>query len=127
MNMKRQVRALMGTEPDTLFIEEVNLEELASLVGSNEWYKITEGLVSQGKLPVYLGMKLVALPSGKLAHGTAVAIISGGSGAFETGLGHDIRMKIFDDEDEHVTKVQVYERIAVAIARPDAGVKLTGW
>jgi len=127
MQMKRKVRALSGKEPDVLFIEEENLEELASVVGSNEWYNKTEGLVNSGQLPVFMGMKLVSLPSTKLTTGTAIAVISGSAGCFELGLGHDIRMKIFDDNDAHATKIQVFERIAPAIARPDAGVKLTGW
>jgi hypothetical protein len=124
---KRKVRALMGADPDVLFIEDVNLEELISIVGANEWYTITENAVRNGGLPVFSGLKVVGIPPAKLTHGTAVIFKSGVNGAFEIGQAYDVRSKIFDDNDAQCTKVQVYEKICPVVVRPDAGAKLTGW
>jgi len=117
----------LGYTPDTLLIENQNLQELMSIIGSNDWYSMTEKLVKGGELPSFMGLNVIALPSTKLSHGTAIVLKSGATGAIQIGQAHDVRLKIFDDNDNHTTKVQVYERIAVAISRPDAGAKINGW
>jgi len=124
---KRKVRALTKRDPDVLLIEEVNLEELMSIIGANDWYRLTEDAARSGTLPIFMGLKVISLPSTKLTHGTAIVMNSGATGAFEIGQAHDVKMKIFDDNDSHTTKIQVYERIAPAVVRADAGAKLTGW
>lgn len=125
---KRKVRALMGgVNPNLLLIEDENLEELAVIVGSNDWYKMTEESVRTGELPTFMGLKIVALPTGKLTHGTAVVCLGGPNGCLHLGQAHDTRIKIFDDNKKHATEVHVYERVAPAVVRADAGAKITGW
>ena len=124
----RKVRVL-GYPANTLFIESVNLEELFSIIGSNDWYKIVEDAVGKGELPVFMGLKVQELVSAHLTHGTAyIAHTSGGhDSALWMGQGHDIRTHIFDDDDAHAIKVQVFERCVPVCARPDASATLTGW
>jgi len=125
---KRKVRALMGGQnPNLLLIEDENLEELAVIVGSNDWYKMTEESVRTGELPTFMGLKIVALPTGKLTHGTAVVCMGGPNGCLHLGQAHDTRIKIFDDPKKHATEVHVYERVVPAVIRADAGAKITGW
>jgi len=125
--MCRKVRALMNVNPDTLFIESVNLGELKGIVGSNDWGKITAGVIEKNNFPVFMGLKIVSVSSTKLTHGTAVAIVTGNMSPFEVGIAHEVKLNVFDDNDKHTTKVQLYENIAIAVSRPDAGAKLTGW
>ncbi len=124
---KRKIRALIGTEADMLFVEEVNLEELITIVGSNDWYKMTEDAAANGELPKFAGLKIVSIPAAKMAHGTAIIFKSGSYGAYELAQGHDVRTLIFDDKDSHCTKVQVYERGVPCVVRADAGAKLINW
>lgn len=124
---KRKIRALINAEADLLLIEEVNLEELITIVGSNDWYKMTEEAAAKGQLPIFAGLKIVSIPAAKMTHGTAIILKSGSYGAFELAQGHDVRTMIFDDKDSHCTKVQVYERCVPCVVRADAGAKLTGW
>jgi len=125
---KRKIRDL-GYSANTLFIENANLEELCSIIGANDWYKITESMISKGALPTFMGLKIRELSSDHLTHGTAyVAHCSGGTdSAIWIGEAHGIRTHIFDDDDAHCTKVQVYERICPVLVRPDAVAKITGW
>jgi len=123
---KRKVRNL-GYTPDMLLIEEQNLEELLSIIASNTWYETTAKAIMAGTLDKFMGLKIVSLPSSKLTHGTAVVMKSGVGGVFQLGVAQDVQIKIFDDNDTHSTKVQVYERICPAVVRPDAGAKITGW
>lgn len=125
---KRKVRALMGgVNPNLLLIEDENLEELAVIVGSNDWYKMTEESVRTGELPTFMGLKIVALPTGKLTHGSAVVCLGGPNGCLHLGQAHDTRIKIFDDHKKHATEVHVYERVVPGIVRADAGALITGW
>lgn len=117
----------LGYEPDTLLLENVNLEELISIIGSNEWYGITEAAIRSGNLPNFMGLKVINLPAAKMTHGSAVILKTGSAGAFQMGQAHDVRLKIFDDNDSHSTKVQVFERVIPVVSRPDAGALITGW
>lgn len=125
---KRKTRAL-GYEANALFIENVNLEELCSIIGSNDWFKITESMIAKGELPTFMGLKIRELNATHLTHGTAyVGHCTGGpDSAIWMGQGHDVKIHIFDDDDNHSTKVQAFERIAPALVRPDAVTKITGW
>ena len=123
---KRKVKNL-GYTPDLLLIEEQNFEELLSIIGSNEWYETTARAIQAGVVDRFMGLKVVTLPNSKLTHGTAIVMKSGVNGAFQLGVAQDITLKIFDDEDTHSTKVQVFERICPVVVRPDAAAKITGW
>lgn len=122
---KRKVIAL-GYTPDILYIEDVNLEELLSICAANPWYETTAKAIMDGTINKFLSLKIVSLPAGKLTHGTAIVASSGAMGAHQLGIAEDITLKIFDDNETHVTKVQVWENICAIIARADAGAKITG-
>ena len=121
---KRKVKS-KGYEPDLLLIEEENLEELLSIIASNDWYETTANAIRTGLTDKFMGLKIVSLPSTKLAHGTAIVMKSGET--FNLGISEPMTVKIFDDEDNHTTKVQVFETICPAVVRPDAGAKITGF
>lgn len=124
-NAVRQITDLGYAAPDLLMMENVNVEELASIIGSNEWYEITARAVEKGTVPIWMGLKVISLPAAKMTHGTAIVATSGKT--VNLGLAHDTRLKIFDDNDSHTTKVQVYERAVPVIARADSGTKITGF
>lgn len=117
----------LGYSPDILLIENVNLEELVSIIGSNEWYRVTERTLESGSLPIFMGMKVISTKSANLSHGTAYVFKSGPAGALQLGQATDVRTHIFDDDDSQCTKVQVYERVCPALVRPDAVAKISGW
>lgn len=123
---KRKCKAL-GYTADLLLIEQVNLEELLSIIASNTWYEMTAKAIQSGELDKFMGLKIVSLPAGKLTHGTAVVMKAGNLGAYQLGMAEDVKVKIFDDNERHTTKVQVYETICPVVARPDAGAKITGF
>lgn len=123
---KRKAKAL-GYTPDLLLIEDVNLEELLSIIASNTWYETTAKAILSGETDKFMGLKVISLPAAKMTHGTAIVMKAGIGGAFQTGMAQDVQVKIFDDEDIHATKVQIYERIIPVVCRPDAGSKITGW
>lgn len=125
---KRKCKALGYNIDKTgglLFIEDVNLEEMLSIIASNPWYATTADLIRTGQTDMFMGLKIVSLPAGKLTHGTAVIMKSGIT--FNVGVSENMTTKIFDDEENHTTKVQVYESIVPVVVRPDAGALLTGW
>lgn len=124
--MKRKCKAL-GYIADTLIIEDVNLEEMMTIIASNTWYETTAKLIQAGATDKFMGLKIVSLPAAKMTHGTAVVMKSGSTGAFQLGMAQDVQMKIFDDNESHSTKVQVWERSVPVVVRPDAGALLTGW
>jgi len=121
---KRKTKS-KGYESDLLLIEEENLEELLSIIASNDWYETTANAIRTGLTDKFMGLKIVSLPSTKLAHGTAIVMKSGET--FNLGISEPMTVKIFDDEDNHTTKVQVFETICPAVVRPDAGAKITGF
>lgn len=124
---KRKVKALTRTVPDTLLIEDVNLEELVTITGSNDWYELSANMVARGELPVFMGLKVVSLPAAKMTHGSAIICNSGQLGPLYVGEGHNTKVNVFDDEDAHVTKVQIWKRAIPVVVRADAGALLTGW
>ncbi len=119
----------LGYEADTLLIEQVNKQELMSIIGSNEWYRMTEGLVGAGLLGTFMGLKVIHVNSSNLAHGTGYVFSSNakGRGAMQIGMSQDVGIDIFDDKDSKCVKVQVTERIAPVLTRPDAVSKISGW
>lgn len=117
----------LGYTPDALLIEHANLEELVSIIGSNEWYNVTEKTILTGGLPVFMGLKVLPTKAANLTHGTSYVFKTGTAGALQLGQAHDVKVHIFDDDDAHCTKVQVYERICPVIARPDASATISGW
>ncbi len=117
----------LGYVADTILMENTNLEELKSIIGSNDWYAMTEKTVQSGEVPTFMGLKILSTNTTNLAHGTAYIFKSGSQGALQLGQAHDVRTLIFDDNDSHCTKIQVFERICPAIVRPDASATLTGW
>ena len=121
---KRKTKS-KGYESDLLLIEEENLEELLSIIASNDWYETTANAIRTGLTDKFMGLKIVSLPSTKLPHGTAIVMKSGET--FNLGISEPMTVKIFDDEDNHTTKVQVFETICPAVVRPDAGAKITGF
>jgi len=123
---KRKIKAL-GYLPDQLWIEEENLEELLAIIASNDWQQMTARAIESGVIDMFMKLKIVSLPSTKLTHGTAMVIKSGADGCYQLGVAKDLTTKMFDDEENHSTKVQVFETVAPAVVRPDAGAKITGW
>ena len=124
---KRKIKALGYdvSKGGLLLIEEVNLEELLSIIASNDWYATTAEAIRSGQTDKFMGLTIVSLPSAKLTHGTALVIKSGET--FNLGVSEPATVKIFDDEDNHTTKVQVFETICPAVVRPDAGCKISGF
>lgn len=124
----RKVRR-KGYTANVLFIEDVNYEELTSIIASNDWLKVTEELISKGILPKWQGLRIQQLAPTDLTHGTAyVGHCSSEVGsALWLGEAKAISEKIFDDNENHMTKVQHYVKVGPALARPDAMAKITGW
>lgn len=118
---KTEVRKL-GYIADTLLLEPVNAEELMSIIASNTWYGVTEQALKSGNLPSFMGLKIVECPT--LSHGTAYVFKAGATGALQIGEAKPLTVHIFDDDDSQSTKVQIYERIAPVLVRPDAVAKI---
>ena len=117
----------LGYKPDKLLIEHANLEELITIIGSNDWYRITEDTIRTGGISKFMGLDILATDSGNLSHGTGYVFKGGAQGALQMGQAHDIRTHIFDDDENHCTKVQVFERVCPVLVRPDASATITGW
>ena len=124
----RKVRAL-GYRANTLFIEQVNYEEITSIIASNDWLRVTEELISKGILPLWQGLKIQQLKAADLTHGTAYVGQTGPGvdSAIWTGEAKPLREHIFDDDDNHTTKVQHFMKAAPVLARPDAVAAISGW
>lgn len=124
----RKVRAL-GYKANTIFIEQVNYEEITSIIASNDWLRVTEELISRGVLPLWQGLKIQQLKAADLTHGTAYVAHTGPGvdSALWTGEAMPLKEHIFDDDDNHTTKVQHFTKVAPALARPDAVATISGW
>ncbi len=98
-----------GYQSDLIFLNPTNNEELDSVIASNTWYSITEQTLKTGEPIPFMGLKRVECTHQTL--GTATVFKSGMQGAFQTGEAKALSINMFDDKDEQVTKVQVYERV----------------
>jgi len=119
-NIRRAVRLMKndGYDADAIMLNPTNAEELMSFVAQNLFYGLTEKTVTAGILPKFMGLDIIQ--SNSVTEGTAIVLKTGSSGAFEVGEAMKLGLNIFDDNDAQVVKVQAYERIGVAVVRPDA-------
>ena len=108
---------LDGYEIDLVILNPTNFEELESVIASNFWFNKTSQAV-EGDTKSFKGIQIVN--SNQATLGTAIFIKKGSSGAFNVGVGKDLTVHIFDDDDRQTTKVQVFERIAIGVLRTDA-------
>ena len=125
-NMRRGKRLMKNDnyEADMVLLNPTNAEELTQIVAQNMWFNLTEKTVTSGILPFFMGLKIVEANS--VTEGTAIILKSGSMGAFQVGEAMPITMNVFEDQDAHVIKVQSYERVGVAVVRPDAMCTVTG-
>jgi len=125
-NIRRAKRLIKnkGYEADTLLLNPTNAEELTTIVSQNLWNGLTEKTVSTGVLPFFMGLKIIECT--EVTEDTAIILKRGPGGAYQVGEAMPVSINMFDDQDKHTTKVQAFERVGIAVVRPDAVCTLTG-
>jgi len=119
---KDEIRA-DGYEADLLILNPTNSQELDSVIASNTWYSVTESVVRDGKVPRFMG--LMTEWTTQQDSGTALVLKSGAAGGFEVAEAQPVSILAYDDKDDHVHKVQVYEKMVAAVVRPNAVCTIT--
>ncbi len=109
-----------GYISDIMILNPTNLEELESVVVSNNWLSVTESTVKTGLLPTFAGLKLVMNNNQTL--GTSTVFKSGVDGAFVTAEARRLNIRMWDDNDTETTKVAVTERVVPCVTVRDKAV-----
>lgn len=124
-NIRRAKRLIKnkGYDADMILLNPTNAEELTTVVSQNLWNGLTEKTVTSGVVPFFMGLKVVECS--EVTENTAIVMKSGSSGAFQLGEAMPVSINMFDDNDKQTTKVQAFERVAVAVVRPDAVCTIT--